>query len=179
MSSTSKKSLIERLRRGKETRARLVESNLAETIAFQMRATRNARGMTQEDLAEVAGMSQNNISRMESEEYGKYTIASLKRIAEAFDVALEVRFVPYSQYIDWLSATPHLDKGISPEALAVAGYVDEELAGRYDTEFRFFEIRATPMVSISTLNSITPVSIQAPLLTLHASGYDGAKGQVA
>jgi transcriptional regulator with XRE-family HTH domain len=76
-------------------------------------------------------MSQNNISRLENPEYGKHTISSLKRIAEALDVALVVRLVPFSQYIEWVSGTPNLDKGISPEALAVPSFEDEERAGTF------------------------------------------------
>jgi len=82
--------------------------------------------MSQADLACAAGMTQNNLSRLESPDYGKQTISSLKRIAEALDVALVVRFVPFSQYIDWLSGTPRIDEGISPNALAVPSFEMEE-----------------------------------------------------
>lgn len=78
MSLISKKSLLERIRRSPKARARLVENNLAEGIAFQIKATRDKRKMTQADLARDTGMTQNNISRMESPEYGKHSISSLK-----------------------------------------------------------------------------------------------------
>jgi transcriptional regulator with XRE-family HTH domain len=82
--------------------------------------------MSQIDLAREAGMTPNNLSRLESPDYGKQTISSLKRIAEALDVALVVRFVPFSQYIDWLSGTPRIDEGISPNTLAVPSFEKEE-----------------------------------------------------
>lgn len=85
--------------------------------------------MTQADLARESGMAQNNISRLESPEYGKYSISSLKRIADALDVALVVRFVPFSRYIDWLSGTPRVDEGLSPSALAVPSFAMEEEKG--------------------------------------------------
>lgn len=103
----------------------MVAENLSEGIAFQIRATRDAQGMTQTALAEAAGMSQNNVSRLESPDYGKHTVSSLKRIAQALDVALIVRLVPFSQYIDWLSGRPHLDRGISVQALAVPEYAKD------------------------------------------------------
>jgi transcriptional regulator with XRE-family HTH domain len=106
-----------------------VESNLEKGIAFQIRATRDRQGMTQAELAETAGMGQNNVSRLESPEYGKHTMSSLKRIADALDVALVVRFVPWSQYIDWLSGTPRFDRGLTADALAVPSFEDEEGAG--------------------------------------------------
>jgi transcriptional regulator with XRE-family HTH domain len=104
----------------------MVAENLSEGIAFQIRATRDAQGITQTALAEATGMSQNNISRLESPDYGKHTISSLKRIADALDVALVVRLVPFSQYIDWLSGTPTWDSGLTPQALAVPSFEKEE-----------------------------------------------------
>ena len=136
MSLLSKVSLLRRIRRGKESRTRLVSSNLDKGIAFQIRATRDKREYTQAKLANMAGMAQNNISRLESPDYGKHTISSLKRIADALDVALVVRFIPFSQYVDWLSGTPHLDEGLRPEALAVPAFEDEEKSRQYDSNVK-------------------------------------------
>jgi transcriptional regulator with XRE-family HTH domain len=88
--------------------------------------------MTQAELALKSEMTQNNISRIESPEYGKQTISSLKKIAAALDVALVVRLVPFSQYIDWLSGTPRLDEGISPSALAVPSFEEEARDGLFE-----------------------------------------------
>lgn len=140
MSLYSKKGLIERIRRGKAARAKLVSSNLDKGIAFQIRATRDRQNLTQVDLAAAAGMQQNNLSRLEDENYGKQTISSLKRIAEALDVALVVRLVPFSQYVDWLSGTPFLDRGISPESMAVPSFDEEEEAREYDSNVKYFVV---------------------------------------
>lgn len=126
MSLISRNGLLQRIRRGKKARAQLVASNLSEGIAFQIRATRDKQNLSQMDLAREVGMTPNNLSRLESPDYGKQTIRSLKRIAEALDVALVVRFVPFSQYIDWLSGTPRIDEGISPSVLAVPSFETEE-----------------------------------------------------
>ncbi len=164
MGSVSKKSLIERLRRGKKTRDRLVESNLAETIAFQIRATRNTCGWTQAELAQETGMTQNNISRMESPEYGKYSIASLRRIAAAFDVALEVRFVPFSQYIHWLSGTEYQDKGLRPEAMAVKDFESEEASGVYDAApVTYYGIISPQLSSGGSSMTLTPRTEATPI----------------
>ena len=169
MSLISRKGLLQRIRRGRKTRAQLVASNLSEGIAFQIRATRDKRGMTQAELARESGMTQNNLSRLESPDYGKQTIRSLKRIADALDVALVVRLVPFSQYIDWLSSTHHLDEGIRPEALAVPSFEDEEKSRQHEVQVRYFAVNLTPPVTAS-LNHIQvsgvcqfvpPVSIPA------------------
>lgn len=126
----------------------MVSSNLDKGIAFQIRATRSARGWTQSQLAKETGMTPNNVSRIESEDYGKQTLTSLKRVAEALDVALVVRFVPFSQYIDWLSATPFLDEGIRPAALAVPGFEEEESKGSCEMQYSYWRV-TTPGTSAS------------------------------
>ena len=141
MSLISKKSLIKRIRRSRQSRARLVASNLSEGIAYQIRATRDSQNLTQSELAERAEMTQGNLCRLESVEYGKHSVSSLKRIADALDVALVVRLVPFSQYIDWLSGTPHLDRGISSSAMSVESFEVEERSGKYDApQERYFAV---------------------------------------
>jgi transcriptional regulator with XRE-family HTH domain len=138
-----------------------VASNLSEGIAFQIRATRDKQKKSQVDLAREAGMTPNNLSRLESPDYGKQTISSLKRIADALDVALVVRFVPFSQYIDWLSGTPHLDEGLRQDALAVQGYEDEERVGLYDSNVKYFQVFVSPT---------TPVQKASPTVNTGVSG---------
>src|ERR1039457_5142222 len=100
MNLNSREAVVQRLRRGKTSRQRFVESNLAKAIAHQLRATRDKLGWCQERLAREVGMNQNPISRLESPAYGKQTLTTLKRLGAAMDVALIVRFVPFSELID-------------------------------------------------------------------------------
>jgi len=81
-------------------------------------------------------MNQNAISRLESSNYGKPTITTLKRVAAALDVGLIVRFVPFSEMIDWVSGTPHVNNGLSTEALAVSDFTTEEVRGTFDADAR-------------------------------------------
>jgi transcriptional regulator with XRE-family HTH domain len=155
MSLLSKEGLLARIRRGKDARARLVESNLAKGIAYQIRATREAQNMSQDALAIATGMSQNNISRLENPEYGKHTSSSLKRIAEALDVAVIIRLVPFSQYINWLSGTQYLDEGLRPEAIAVADFEAEEKAKRFDADYRYFGIITSAPVASAQATNVT------------------------
>ena len=132
MSLISKNGLIQRIRRGREIRSALVRSNLAKGIAFQIRATRDRQKLTQEQLAKEAGMTQNTVSRLENPDYGKHSVTSLQRIADALDVALVVRFIPFSQYVDWLSGTPYEEKGLDSESLAVPSFSKEEENRAFD-----------------------------------------------
>lgn len=73
-----------------------VESHLREAIASQVYFIRESRKLTQTELADLAGTKQPAISRIEKGE-ASLSIKSLEAIARAFDVALSVRFVPFSE----------------------------------------------------------------------------------
>jgi transcriptional regulator with XRE-family HTH domain len=150
MSLLSRANLLNRVRRSKESRKRLVDSNLSKGIAYQIKAMRDAQNITQADLARESGMTPNNLSRLESPDYGKQTISSLKRIADALDVAIVVRFVPFSQYIDWLSGTTRFDEGLTAKALAVPSFNEEEEAGLIEESQ--FQKQVTQMALEMTVN---------------------------
>jgi hypothetical protein len=67
-------------------------------------------------------MTQNAISRLESSTYGKATVTTLKRLASVYDVALIVRFVPFSYLVDWVSGIPQVDFGISSSSFDVPSF---------------------------------------------------------
>jgi len=122
-------SILERLKKSPQARAQFVESYVDKGIAYQIRALRDRQDLSQGHLAEMVGMNQNAISRLESPKRGRPTITTLKRLAGAFDVALVVRFVPFSQLAKWVSGTPFVDWGISTASLGVPNF-DEELRER-------------------------------------------------
>jgi transcriptional regulator with XRE-family HTH domain len=78
-----------------------VEAEIATTIPFQIRALRRERNWTQTDLANETGQHQKTISDFENPDIGPGSITSLRKIAAAFDVALIVRFAPFSDLVDW------------------------------------------------------------------------------
>jgi transcriptional regulator with XRE-family HTH domain len=91
-----------------EYRRGLVEGHAKDTIAFQIRQLRKAEGWEQRDLARELGNPnlQPMISRYENPDYGRYSITTLLQLAAVFDVALVVRFAPFSELLEWdLSAT--------------------------------------------------------------------------
>lgn len=102
----------------KEYRDLFVAEHIDSGISFQVRAIRQDRGWSQKELAGRVGMTQEGISRLENTDYGKFTLTTLKRLASAFDVALEVRFVPFSRVIDW-------SVNLSPADLAVPDFAHD------------------------------------------------------
>lgn len=76
-------------------------------------------------------MNQNAISRLESLDYGKPTLTTLKRLAAAMDVGLTVRLMPFSEMIDWVSGTPRTIEGLTTGALAISCFDREEREGAF------------------------------------------------
>jgi transcriptional regulator with XRE-family HTH domain len=99
MTLHSKKDLLESLK-GKKFRDSFVSARVDGGTAFQVRYMREKEGWTQGELARRLGTSQNAVWRLESPNYGKASISTLKRIASTFNVALVVRFVRFSELVD-------------------------------------------------------------------------------
>jgi transcriptional regulator with XRE-family HTH domain len=95
--STRFREIYARLGRGKDYREAFVESEIDIGIPFQIKAMREARDWTQQDLGERSGKRQSVISQLETPGYGKLTLSSLKKLAAAFDVGLMVRFVSFRE----------------------------------------------------------------------------------
>jgi len=130
----SKAGIAKRLRRGREVRATFVESNISKGLAFQIRSLREREGWSQQELADKIGSRQNAIYRAENPNYGKQTLTTLKKIAAAFDVGLVVRFVPFSELVDWVSGTPRTVEGLTSAALMVPAFEEEERQLKRDTQ---------------------------------------------
>jgi transcriptional regulator with XRE-family HTH domain len=95
-----------------------VGAHISNTVASQITKLRTAHGWTQTQLAEHTGMKQSRISALEDPNWENVEVATLQRIASAYDVALTVRFVPFSALAEWAST-------LSDDKLLVPTY-DEE-----------------------------------------------------
>jgi transcriptional regulator with XRE-family HTH domain len=76
-----------------------VAAKIDSNLAFQINNLRESRGWTQEELAKRADTKQPRISLLERS-CGGVTLSALRKIASAFDVALSIKFVPFSQLVD-------------------------------------------------------------------------------
>jgi transcriptional regulator with XRE-family HTH domain len=86
--------------RDPEFRKALIDEHINVGIAFQIRAIRESQKLTQVNLAKLLGVKQPLVSSWENADYGKYSLATLKELAKAFDVGLLVRFVSFSELVD-------------------------------------------------------------------------------
>jgi transcriptional regulator with XRE-family HTH domain len=111
--------------RDPEYRHEFVNERLRASVALQIRGLRQARGMTQKELGDAIGMAQTWVSKLENPDYGKTTVATLLRLADAFDTDLEIKFGPFSRALDSLRiqgreyfTVPSFDEEFSLEVLA-------------------------------------------------------------
>jgi DNA-binding Xre family transcriptional regulator len=63
-------------------------------VAEQIYKLRTQANLSQQELAELIGTSQSDISRLEDADYEGYSMKMLQRICTALHCRLEVRFVP-------------------------------------------------------------------------------------
>ena len=80
-----------------EYREAYLEGFLEQNIAAQIQINRKRRNLSQSQLAERIGTTQSAIARSENPAYGKYSIIYLSKLAHAFNCALSVKFIPYSE----------------------------------------------------------------------------------
>jgi predicted transcriptional regulator len=74
-------------------RARVEEEKFNAQVARMVLEARTAAGLTQQELANVAGTTQPVIARLEDADYEGHSLKMLRRIALALNRHLEVRFV--------------------------------------------------------------------------------------
>lgn len=100
MSERSKR--ISRLLTEKESRTAYVKAKLGILVPSQIRALRFKSDMPrQADLAREAGMQQSRISMFETPGAANVTLETLARLAAVFKVGLIVKFVPFSEMLQW------------------------------------------------------------------------------
>ena len=83
----------------KEMRDAYLSAQTRTKLINQIRVIRTQRGWSQGEFAEILGKPQSNVSRLENREYGSFTLNTLFELASAFNVGLNVEFVPYENFL--------------------------------------------------------------------------------
>jgi transcriptional regulator with XRE-family HTH domain len=127
----------------KEYREALAVEHVNTTLAIQIRNMRENHNpkWKQSDLSDRLGKHQETISQWENPDYGRYSITTLKKLAAAFDVALLVKFVPFSELVSDMV-------NLSTTRLSPPSF-DEE---RY---------RTAPLISTTSASVIVPKDVDA------------------
>ena len=80
------------LQTDKEFRDEFIEEEAASDFAAAIIELRRKRGLTQAELANLAGMKQSAISRLERASYSKWSFATIVRIAQALRARIDFKF---------------------------------------------------------------------------------------
>jgi transcriptional regulator with XRE-family HTH domain len=112
--SSTMKRIWKKIRKSPSYRDSYVSAHISNTVAAQISSMREDREWTQSQLAEKTGMKQSRISTLEDPNYENVEIATLKRIASAFEVALTIRFVPFSELMSWAEHHTMRDLNVRP-----------------------------------------------------------------
>lgn len=126
MSGSWNRTLIKQLE-DKSFRDAYVAEDIRTSVAFQLRAMRDQREWSQAELGRHAGKPQSVIARLEDPDYGRFSLKTLFEMANTFDVALLVRFVPFSELM-------RRNTDLSPEALAAVDFVHDDELKTMDVE---------------------------------------------
>src|SRR5271155_3062172 len=102
----------------KEYRHAYADESLNTFIATQIKVLREQRGLTQKELATAAEMKQSMISRYENANYSSWSVNTLKKLAEAFDVCLDVKFRSFGELVTAVD-------GFSRESLQVPKFAND------------------------------------------------------
>ena len=81
-----------------------VDSFTDSLIATQIKVLREQRHLSQTALAELAGMKQSQVSKLEDVNHTSWKVSTLKKLARAFDLVLVVRFESFG------SVLPEIDR---------------------------------------------------------------------
>ncbi|HRJ42526.1 MAG: helix-turn-helix transcriptional regulator [Caldilineaceae bacterium] len=75
-------------------RARLEVADRAWDIALQLSALRQARGLTQKEVAEMLGTKQQAVARLEDPAYTGHSLGMVRKYVEALGASLDLTVIP-------------------------------------------------------------------------------------
>lgn len=100
----------------RKARQAYVQAELVNGVAHQIRILRQQRKWTQMHLAKRLKTSQTVVSRLEDPSYGKFSVKTLLEVGNAFDVALHVRYMSFSDLmVNTWDTSPHRFEAVSYE----------------------------------------------------------------
>lgn len=111
---SSRSQIISKLLTERSSRESYLRAKLNQLIPSQIKALRLREVWTQEELGAKAEMRQARISAMEKPGEVAFTLETLIRLASAFRVGLQVRFIPHSELVEWDDSYSQEDFTVTP-----------------------------------------------------------------
>jgi transcriptional regulator with XRE-family HTH domain len=95
--------LIERLRKdlqNENSRQVYADTITNALVSAQIKALREQRNLSQEELGTLIGTQQSGISRLEKTDYSAWKVETLRKLAKAFGVRLRIRFEGFGSLVE-------------------------------------------------------------------------------
>jgi transcriptional regulator with XRE-family HTH domain len=134
----------------KETRHIYAEDFLNTFIATQLKVLREDHEWTQTKLAEEAGMKQERISVLEDVNYESWSVKTLKRLAQAFDLRLSIKFETFGSFLQEFEA-------FSRESLQRSSFEDDPAFNGESVDTTATTVAATVAFGFPTLGETKSV----------------------
>jgi len=122
--SSIREQLVDSLRSSKEYRHAFLEESIGSRITGQIKGLRDAHNCDYKAFAQLINKKLSWAYRLEDPNAPPPTIPTLLEIANAFDIALDVRFCPFSQLVTEVTT-------LTPESFAVPSFEEEARLGSF------------------------------------------------
>jgi transcriptional regulator with XRE-family HTH domain len=122
--SSIKQQVLQSLQTGEEYRHAFIEEAVRTRITAQIKTIREQRKWDYKQLADKIDKKVSWAYRLEDPNMAPPTIPTLLQVAAAFDVGLDVRFCPFSEFLDDVTS-------LTPESFAVPSFDDELKSGSF------------------------------------------------
>jgi transcriptional regulator with XRE-family HTH domain len=135
-----------------------MESHAVSRIAAQVHALRKQRGWSQQKLAELSGIAQERISKIESADFSSLTLSTLHKLARAFDVDVRIAFESFSQgVLDVVNLDPNALR-VKPRQESLRDFSDKKLKISRNGEWRLAENNVVQMTLVTSSLPATPTA---------------------
>lgn len=151
--SEERRASLLRLFRNRAYRRDYVEGFYNTRLATQIKFLREESSSTQTQLGKTLATQQSAISKLENANYSSWNVKTLRRLARAFDVALQVRFVTFGE------ALADIEQ-FSTAALSKVPFKDDPV---FQVAPQSLTLRSTTAAGASTPTSTSSVDIMAAL----------------
>jgi transcriptional regulator with XRE-family HTH domain len=153
-----------------------LEDFLNSVVSTQIRTLREKAGWSQAELADLIATTQSAISRNESPDYSRWNIATLRKLAGAFDRALIVKFAGFGEALSDIERfrcdrlipsafdeDPVFHHGATPVAVAEESPRAEttEIRARSNVAYPDFSRKSTRIAKTESSSESKAVSIPA------------------
>ena len=161
---------ISRLKSDRRSRESYIKSKLGVLVPSQIRALRlKSNTPHQKDLAKAAGTHQSRVSMIERPGEANLTLEKLAWIASVHKVGIIIKFVPFSEMLQWENGFSQDAFNVTPIDQDVAFLSPELYATMYPAEVQSTANESISIESISMMRAVEVLKVRTSVPDQHVS----------